>query len=119
MMPTLESGHLRFRLIGDDPPLAELTDLTSGAVWGPVPPFTLDVYSVALRRTEDRSDGVYAVTPGDGWIEVTQTVDDVLFSAEATVRFTLEAGDLVARGVAHGATHIRSRRADRLDVRAQ
>lgn len=96
-MHALNHEDLEFRLIGENPPLAELTDLKSGTVWGPVPPFTLDIYSLALQRTEAGTNGSFAVTPGNGWIDVTLTVDEVLFSASATVRFALDGEGLVAR----------------------
>lgn len=96
-MYEIKSENLRFRLIQGNPLLAELTDLKSGAVWGPVPPFTLDIYSVALQRTEVGAADGCVVTQGDGWIDVTQTVEDVLFSAGATVRFSLGTEGLVAR----------------------
>jgi hypothetical protein len=93
----LKYEDLEFRMIGGSPPLAELIDLRSGTVWGPVQPFALDIYSLALQRTEAGTNSSFAVTTGDGWIDVTLTVDDVLFSASATVRFALDGEGLVAR----------------------
>ncbi len=74
---------------------AQLIDRESGAVWSAGSAFSLDVFSIALQRAEEKIDPEPHVQQGDGWIDVTQTTDELLFSASAAVRFSLENEELV------------------------
>ncbi|MCW3060976.1 MAG: hypothetical protein JWQ02_2797 [Capsulimonas sp.] len=75
--------------------LAEVLDLVSGSVWGPAPAFTLEIYSILLRRTETMTQPDARIAQGDDWIDVTLGVDNQFFSASATARFSIERGELV------------------------
>ncbi len=77
--------------------LVELTDLVSGIVWGPTPAFTLDIMSIVLRRTDLIERLRVEIEMGDGCVFITQSVENVVHSASATVKFCIERGEFVAR----------------------
>ncbi len=74
-----------------------LDDRISGATWGPVPAFRMEIYSIALRREETDFRPKTVLTSGPGWIEISQSVHELHATASATVRFQIEGGELVAR----------------------
>ncbi|BDI32089.1 hypothetical protein CCAX7_41400 [Capsulimonas corticalis] len=95
-MHTIQDDSLRVHIYQENGEvLAEVSDLRSGAVWGPAPAFTLEVYSILLRRTETMPAPEARIAQGDDWIDVTLGVDNQFFSASATARFSLDQGELV------------------------
>ena len=95
-MHTIQDNSLRVRFYQDNEEvMTEVTDLVSGAVWGPAPAFTLEVYSILLRRMETASKPEARIAQGDDWIDVTLSVENQFFCASATARFSLENGELV------------------------
>jgi len=79
-----------------DVALVSVVDLSSDTTWGPTPAFAMEILSIVLRR-EGCGDTETTIEAGDGWIEVTQTTDDLVFSASVTVRFSIQDGEVVAR----------------------
>ena len=96
-MYQIEDDSLRLSVFRKDGEvLAEVTDLHSGALWGPTPALTLHVLSLLLQRTEEIKTPDARISEANGGLSVTLSVDSQFFSVSATVQFTLENGELVA-----------------------
>lgn len=95
-MHTIQDDSLRVVFYHHDGDvMAEITDLQTGAIWGPVVAFSLEVYSIVLRRTETMVKPDARIIQTDDWTEVTLSVDNQFFSAAATAQFSIDHGELL------------------------
>ena len=95
-MHTIQDDSLRVVFYHNDGDvMAEITDLQTGAVWGPVVAFSLEIYSIVLRRAETMVKPDARIIRTDDWTEVTLSVDNQFFSAAATAQFSLQQGELI------------------------